>query len=93
MALSVLRIGAGYDKFGLYDSTTESFIMSGLSQDELYEWKHRIESAEQNEAIKLDMNSLRERWIVLLVKGGNTEQEANTFLKSQMPFLYDSQTA
>lgn len=92
MALSVLKTGPGFNNFGLYDSTSERFMLAG-TQDEMFEWKDRIESREQQQANLEYFVRLRQEWTDLLVKAGNTELEAKQFLQSSMPFLYEDKTA
>lgn len=92
MALSVLPLTSDGKACGLYDSTKERFILKG-TRKELYAWKDRIERREQHKDNADYRESLRQEWIDLLIKSGNTEEEANNFLKTQMPYLYEDQTA
>lgn len=92
MALSVIKSGPGYKGYGLYDSKKERFLLTGTSE-EMFDWKHRIETREQNADNQAYFHTLRQEWIDLLVKGGNTEYEAELFLKQNMKFLYENETA
>lgn len=87
MALSVLKIRIGENSHGLYDSAQQKIIMTGL-QEELFEWKHKIESSDQQAANKEYLDNLCKERIDMLVLGGNTPEQATEFLKTYMPFLF-----
>lgn len=87
MALSVLTLRLGEKSHGLYDSVQAKFIMAG-TQDELYEWKHKIETEEQQAANKDYMDNLLKERTDMLILGGNTPEQATEFLKTYMPFLF-----
>ena len=48
MALSVLSIHVSKGVYGLFDSISDSFLMTG-TKNEMYKLKHEIEEAEQQE--------------------------------------------
>lgn len=87
MALSILRIGYGEKSHCLYESGKEQVLMIGL-EDEVTEWKHIIENYEQEQANKEYFDQLRAQRISLLVKAGNSPEQAETFLRAQMPYLF-----
>lgn len=86
MALSVLQNG-NKENYILYDSETRKTVMTG-NQDELFTWKDRIEKAEQEKENRAHMNQLRNRYELILITGGHTQEEATAFLKKTMPFLF-----
>lgn len=61
MALSVLSIDTNKGVFGLYDSITEKFIMTGKSH-EMYKLKHEIEEAEQQDDNKIYFQELMKKY-------------------------------
>ena len=87
--LSVIQIGHGEKSHGLYSSLTKSIVLSGL-KDELFEWKDKIETAQQQADNKEYMRTIREERIALLVGAGNTTEEAELFLQKQFPYLYET---
>lgn len=88
MAYSVLTNG---DKDHiLWDSETEKAVMTG-SHDEVYTWKHRIEDGQQQKDNRQYMNELRKKYELLLITGGHSQEEATSFLKKSMPFLFKTQ--
>lgn len=86
MSLSVLKIG--YGKFCLYDSKKEECILEG-DQESMFKWKHIIEEYQQSKSNFEHMAKLKQERLNILISGGNSEDEANNFLKQQMPFLYE----
>ncbi len=89
MALSVLTIGTGKNSHGIWESETETLLMTGEKR-EMFDIKHIIEQMEQNAANKEHFEKLREKYIKIMVEGGNTPEAAEGLLKSKMPFLYVS---
>jgi len=62
MALSVLSINVSKEMYGLFDSVSKSFIMTGTSRD-MYKLKHEIEEAEQQENNKEYFENLIRNYI------------------------------
>lgn len=89
MSLSVIQIGFGLKSHGLYDSTQKKIVLAGL-QDEIFQWKNIIEEAQQQKDNEEYMLTLRKERIALLVNAGNTQEEAEQFLKEKMSYLYDN---
>lgn len=87
MALSVIRIGYGENSHGLYCSTAKSIILVG-QEDEISHTKNIIEEAQQQADNKEYMDILREERMNLLISGGNSHEDAEQFLKKQMPYLW-----
>jgi len=87
MALSVLTIGTGKNSHGIWDSKTETLLMTGEKR-EMFDIKHIIERMEQNADNKEHFEKLKEEYIQIMVEGGNTPEAAEGLLKSKMPFLY-----
>lgn len=87
MSYSVLQI-APCGEYVLYDGKQQKAILSG-SQSEMFDWKHKIEEAEQKRDNKEYFDQLREERLALLVAAGHTQQSAEDFLKKQMPYLYE----
>lgn len=83
--LSVLQI-APDEQYALYDG--ESAIMTG-TEEECFFFKDGIETAQQQVAVHTHLEALRRKYIVMLMQGGHTEEEANEFLKKRMPKLYE----
>lgn len=90
MALSVLLINPQSSKntHMLYDSESQSSILQG-TQEEMFQWKHSMETAQQQVANKEHLNALKDQYLQQLLEGGNTKDEAELFLQKQMPFLYE----
>lgn len=91
MALSIIRVGEGYNKYGLYDSGSQTFLIQG-TMDEVFAFKHDVEQRQQAQDNARYAASLRVKWVSLLMQAGNTYEQADQFLKKQMPFLYEDQT-
>ena len=89
MALSVILINPTSSKntHMLYDSESQSSILQG-TQEEMFQWKHSMETAQQQVANIEHLNALKEQYLQQLLEGGNTKEQAELFLKKQMPFLY-----
>lgn len=86
MALSVLQIPP-YGPYVLYDSVSGKALLEG-NEDELYEWKHLMENAEQQASNRVWMDQLREERLKLLVDCGCTQERAEAFLRDKMPYLF-----
>lgn len=85
---SILTLNPGKQlSHGLYNAETRSIDMVG-SETELEQWKHRIESQEQEAQNKAHFAKLREEYLQLLVAGGNTPKMAEKFLRNRMPYLF-----
>lgn len=90
MALSVLTISHEHPKSHiLYSSDTETAIMVG-TEDAMYAMKHEIEDAEQQADNREHLKKLKEKYLSMITSSGKTIEEANEFLKKQMPFLYEN---
>ena len=89
MAYSILSIGriSGRETHIIWDSDTESCILKG-TQDELFDIKHKMETAEQNAANAEWAKQFREEMRQYLVASGNSLEDTDNFLKSKMPYLY-----
>lgn len=87
MALSVLRLAPTATDHVLYCSEQQKAILAG-SEQEMYEWKHTLEEAQQQTENRLYMDQLREERKALLISCGHSEETAVKFLKEQMPYLF-----
>lgn len=87
MAYSVLQSTPNKANCFLYDSTTESAILFGTSE-EMFFWKSIIEMMEQDADNKEWAENLKSEKIKMLVDDGNTIEQAENFLRKTMPFLY-----
>lgn len=85
MTLSVLWCGGLVHM--LWDSDSKSCLLTG-SLPEMESWKHRIEEAQQIEANDEHFENLRTEYADMLVKGGNSPEQADIFLRNKMPYLY-----
>lgn len=84
MALSVLKIGDG-DCYCLFSGDTA--LIAG-SEDEMYAWKETIERAEQQKDNREYMDNLKKERLAMLIEAGNSPEQAEQFLKKQMPYLF-----
>jgi len=87
MAYSVLRLSNSGGDHILYDSNRQQAILSGEEQ-EMYDWKDKLESAEQLADNAAYMNNLRQERLTMLISSGHTEETAEAFLRKEMPYLY-----
>ena len=88
MALSVLQLAPTATDHVLYCSQQKKAILSG-PPDEMFEWKHKMEEAEQQAENRQYMDQLREERKALLIACGHSEEVAISFLKKQMPYLFN----
>jgi fructose-bisphosphate aldolase class 1 len=88
MAYSILSIYPEKDIYMVYCSIKSSVILTGQFK-ECETFKHIEENAEQQTAVHTHLEGLRRRYVVMLMQGGHTEEEANIFLKKRMPKLYE----
>tara|TARA_R110000868_G_C10481064_1_gene729289 strand:- start:54 stop:326 length:273 start_codon:yes stop_codon:yes gene_type:complete len=87
MVLSVLHLGPS-GEYILYDGDQKKGILMG-SETEMYEWKDKMETAEQHKANQEYMNELLNSRRELLISAGHSQQSAEDFLMKQMPYLYE----
>lgn len=85
MTLSILQCGGRLH--GLFDSSKDKIILSG-TLPEMEEWKHLLETIEQDQQNRDHFQQLREKYLTQLVEGGNSTEQATAFLKDRMPFLF-----
>lgn len=85
MALSILMVGS--ESYGLFDSETDRFLMIGTEKEMEY-FKNMMEELQQARLNKEHFAELKEQYINQLVAGGNTNEQAEKFLKQRMPFLF-----
>lgn len=87
---SVLQIGIVTQNggYGLYDSQLQACIFTG-SQDEMYALKHKLEDLQQKEDNNEHRRQLLKEWTDIIVKSGQSEQQAEQFLKEKLPYLYE----
>lgn len=85
MTLSILFCGGL--NYMLYDSESDSVLMVGTI-NETEHWKHVLETCEQQSENENYYARLREEYTDMLVKGGNSLEQAENFLKLKMPFLF-----
>lgn len=90
MTLYVLKIGPE-DSYGLYNADDQTCMLKG-KEEEMYEWKHKMETEEQNAANSEYMKNLLKERVGMLVSAGNSHEQAEVFLKKTMPYLYANTT-
>jgi len=66
---------------------TSKAILTGTSQ-ECWDWKEKIDAAEQNQANKEYLQSLKKERTEVLVSAGYTLESAEIHLKKIMPYLF-----
>lgn len=91
MALSTLKIG--HNRYGLWDSQQKRYVLVEKTSEGASWWKNVIEESQQQQANKEHFERLKTHYIKVLTApgSGNTMEQANEFLKSQMPFLYEGE--
>lgn len=87
MAYSVLRLSSSGGDHVLYDSSKRIAILSG-TQDEMFDWKDKFETAEQQKDNADYMAELKDERMALLISAGHTAESAETFLRKEMPYLF-----
>ncbi len=87
MAYSVLSIAPGTAEKVLYCSIKQKAILSG-SEQEMFDWKHTMEDAEQVKENQLYFDELREQRLALLVSCGHSADSATEWMKEHMPYLF-----
>lgn len=88
MSLSVLQLAPTSSDHILYCSEQKKAILSG-TQSEMFDWKHKMEEAEQQTQNRLYIDQLREERKKLLIACGHSEVTALNFLKQYMPYLFN----
>ncbi|HNU14050.1 MAG TPA: hypothetical protein PKI55_06275 [Chitinophagaceae bacterium] len=89
MALSVLQLAPTSSDHVLYCSDQKKAILCG-TQAEMFDWKHKMEEAQQQIENRLYLDRLREDRKELLINCGHSKESATDFLKQQMPYLFNS---
>lgn len=87
MSYSVLKPFNTTSEAILYCSEEGKAILHG-TEDEMYDWKNKLETESQQQANRDYFDNLRKERTEILVSGGCTPEAAETFLRKYMPCLF-----